>query len=116
MKLDKLSVSKTIKNARELLEADKQLSPALKTMFETLLMLIVLLAGKLGLNSKNSSKPPSTDLNRKKKKKEVQNRKPGGQPGRTGVNLEPVDDPDNIILIKVCLEERIKTLGLKHVK
>lgn len=26
-------------------------------------------------------------------------RKPGGQPGRAGVNLEPVDDPDNIIPI-----------------
>ncbi len=101
MRLNKLSVTKTINNARELLKADKQLSPALKTMIETLLMIITLLAGKLGLNSKNSSKPPSTDPHRKKKKKGVQKRKPGGQPGRIGVNLEPVDDPDHIIPIKL---------------
>jgi transposase len=36
-------------------------------MFEMLLMIISLLAGKLGLNSQNSSKPPSTDPNRKKR-------------------------------------------------
>ena len=101
MKLDKLSVTKTINNARELIEADKQLSPALKTMFETLLMIVILFASKLGLNSKNSSKPPSTDPNRKKKKKGLSKRKPGGQPGRIGVNLEPVDEPDNIISIKL---------------
>lgn len=103
IKLDKLSVTKTINNAKKMLEEDKQISPALKTMFETLLIIITLLIGKLGLNSKNSSKPPSTDPNKKKKPKNKNNskRKPGGQPGRTGVNLAPVDDPDDIIPIKL---------------
>lgn len=67
MKVDKLSIAKTISNAKELIEADKQLSPALKAMFETLLIIITLLTAKLVLNSKNSSKPPSTDPNRNKK-------------------------------------------------
>jgi transposase len=38
------------------------------------------LEGKLGLNSKNSSLPPSQDIYRKKEKKRS-NKKPGGQPG-----------------------------------
>ncbi|NDH10099.1 MAG: IS66 family transposase, partial [Gammaproteobacteria bacterium] len=67
-------------------------------MFNMLLMIITLLAGKLGLNSQNSSKPPSSDLNRKKK---TGNNKPGGQPGRVGKNLEPVENPDTIIPIKL---------------
>lgn len=71
-------------------------------MIEMLLMIITLLAGKLGLNSQNSSKPPSTDPNRKKKTGANKgNNKPGGQPGRVGKNLEPVDNPDTIIPIKL---------------
>jgi len=53
------------------------------------------------LSSRNSSKPPSTDPNRGKGKKGTTNNKPGGQPGRTGKNLKPVDNPDNIIPIEV---------------
>jgi len=101
MKFDKLNINETINKARVLLETDKQISPALKSMFEILIMIITLLISKLGLNSKNSSKPPSTDLNRKKKKKGKGEKKPGGQPGRVGVNLSPVEDPDNIVIIKL---------------
>jgi len=102
VKPDKINITETVDSARKLLETDKQISPALRAMFEMLLMIITLLAGKLGLNSKNSSKPPSTDLNRKKKKTGNKgNNKPGGQPGRVGKNLEPVDNPDTIIPIKL---------------
>lgn len=101
MKLDKINITETIENARKLLETDKQVSPALKAMFEMLLMIITLFAARLGLNSQNSSKPPSTDPNRKKKKKPNSNNKPGGQPGRIGKTLEPVTDPDTIIPIKL---------------
>ena len=66
MKADKINITETVDSARKLLETDKQISPALRAMFEMLLMIICFLAGKLGLNSQNSSKPPSTDPNRKK--------------------------------------------------
>lgn len=101
MKLDKINITETIDNARKLLETDKQVSPALRVMFEMLLMIITLFAARLGLNSQNSSKPPSTDPNRKKKKKTNGNNKPGGQPGRVGKTLEPVAHPDTIIPIKL---------------
>jgi transposase len=99
---DKINITETVESARKLLEADKKISPALRAMFEMLLMIITLLAGKLGLNSQNSSKPPSTDPNRKKKTgSNIGNNKPGGQPGRVGKNLEPVNNPDTIIPIKL---------------
>ncbi len=102
MKVDKINITETVESARKLLEADKKISPALRAMFEMLLMIITLLAGKLGLNSQNSSNPPSTDPNRKKKtERNKGNNKPGGQLGRLGKNLEPVDNPDTIIPIKL---------------
>jgi transposase len=102
VKLGKLNINETIDNARNLLESDKQISPALKSMFELLLMIIMLLAGRLGLDSTNSSNPPSTDPNRKKpKNKGAGKKKPGGQPGRIGKNLESVDVPDNVVPIKL---------------
>ena len=59
---------------------------------------------RLSKNSSNSSKPPSTDgfsKNKTKKKPKPKNlrdkseRKPGGQPGRKGVTLEPSENPDH---------------------
>lgn len=98
----KLNITKTLEKARLLLEEEKQISPALKAMFEMLLVMVNLLASKLGLNSKNSSTPPASDPNRKKKKKPKNtNNKPGGQPGRVGKNLKPVSDPDTIIPLKL---------------
>jgi transposase len=56
---------------------------------------------QLGMNSQNSSKPPSTDspfgkpaLKPKPKSlRKKTGRKPGGQPGHSGVTLDLVDDP-----------------------
>jgi transposase len=102
VKANKINITETVESARKLLEADEKISPALRAMIELLLMIISLLAGKLGLNSQNSSKPPSTDPNRQKKTRGNKgNSKPGGQPGRVGRNLEPVDNPDMIIPIKL---------------
>lgn len=84
MKADKINITETVESARKLLKADKKISPALRAMIEMLLMIITLLAGKLGLNNQNSSKPPSTDPNRKKKMGHNKgNNKPGGQPEKT---------------------------------
>jgi len=102
VKADKINITETVDSARKLLEEDQQISPALRAMFEMLLMIIGLLAGKLGLNSQNSSKPPSTDPNRKKNTgREKGTNKPGGQPGRVGTHLEKEDNPDTIIPIKL---------------
>jgi transposase len=101
LKADKLNITEVVDSTRRLLETDKNISPALRAMIKMLLMIISLLAGKLGLNSKNSSKPPSSDPNRKKNPRGKGTNKPGGQPGRTGTNLEPVEAPDTIIPIKI---------------
>ncbi len=101
MALEKINITETVDKARGLLESERDISPGLKAMIEMLLMIVILFAERFGLNSKNSSKPPSTDLNRKKKKKASTNKKAGGQPGRVGVNLEPVSEPDVIIPLKL---------------
>ncbi len=61
---------------------------------------------RLGLNSTNSSKPPSSDGlskpnadesgSKKPSRVGAAKRKPGGQPGRVGKTLRPRDDPDRI--------------------
>ncbi len=61
-----------------------------------LLVLIILMMNQLGLNSRNSSKPPSTDPNRNKKKKPTGDRKVGGQKRHTGTTLQQFDSPDFI--------------------
>jgi transposase len=63
-------------------------------MFEILILVITLLANRLNLNSKNSSKPPSTDPNREKKPKPKTGKNKGGQKGHIGTTLQKVDDPD----------------------
>lgn len=101
MKTDKLNITDTISNVRALLEKDKKISPALKAMVEMLIAIVMLLSERLSLTSRNSSKPPSSDQNRKKQKKNTGINKPGGQPGRIGTNLQPIDKPDNVIPLKV---------------
>ncbi len=51
-----------------LVAGDKQLSPATRLLLEVLVFIITLLTNHLSLNSKNSSKPPSTNPNRPKRK------------------------------------------------
>jgi transposase len=54
---------------------------------------------RLGLHSQNSSKPPSTDLAKKKKNnsREAGNRQSGGQKGHKGHTRDQVENPDEII-------------------
>ena len=103
MKIDNININKTIDSAKKLLGKEKDISPALKTVFELLLALMQIMIERLSLNSKNSSKPPSADPNRKKtkKKKTEQKRKPGGQPGREGKQLKPVNNPDKVEILEI---------------
>ncbi len=101
MTIDNLDVEDTIDRVKALIAEEKDLSPALRSSLEVMLLLVTLLANRLGLNSKNSSKLPSTDPNRNKEPKGKSSRKPGGQKGSNGSTLLPVDDPDEIQVLPV---------------
>jgi len=101
MKTDNIDIEATIEKAQLLVREDKQLSSATKSLFEIMILIITLLANRLNLNSTNSSKPPSSDLNRKKQLKRKTDKKSGGQKGHVGSTLKRVDDPDKVELIKI---------------
>ena len=64
------------------------------------------LEGQLNKNSRNSSKPPSTDAYANKKpriksRRVKSNKKPGGQKGHQGATLRMVDTPDETVIHKI---------------
>jgi transposase len=91
-------VEATIKTVQQLLAEESHLSPALRSILEVLIMLVRIMANRLGLNSRNSSKPPSQDRFSKDKDekpaKDDTGKKSGGQPGRLGTTLKKIDNPD----------------------
>jgi len=100
--IEDIDVDAAISSVKSLLKEERSLSPALRSALEILLVLVALLLNRITLNSKNSSKPPSTDPNRKKaSRKGNSTKKPGGQPGRTGTTLRKVDDPDDVKVLKI---------------
>ena len=72
------------------------MSADVKVMMNMLLLVIRLLLNKAGLNSRNSSTPPSKDPNRLKAKKGKSTKKSGGQEGHEGTTLTKVANPDVI--------------------
>jgi transposase len=112
MKIENIDIEATIEKAQALIYQDEQMPAATKSMFEVLILLISLLANRLNLNSTNSSKPPSSDPNRKKKSKPKTGRKQGGQKGHVGTTLQKVDDPDVIEPIKI--DRRTLPTGRYH--
>ncbi len=78
MTIENIEIEETIKRVRELLSEEKDISPALKAAIEVMMVALTLVYKRLGINSTNSSKPPSQDPNRKKIKK-VSGKKAGGQ-------------------------------------
>ena len=61
-----------------------------------------ILEARLNQNSRNSSKPPSTDFSVKEKpnpksRREKSGKKPGGQDGHLGTTLDMVNNPDKVI-------------------
>ena len=101
MKIENIDIQATIEKANALVREDRQLSAATKSMFEILILIITLLANRLNLNSTNSSKPPSSDPNRKKQVGEKSGNKAGGQNGHVGTTLKKIDHPDRVEEIKV---------------
>ncbi len=103
MNIHKMNVSETIGEAEKLLQAEKNISPALQSVMKVLLSLMKIMLEKFSLNSKNSSKPPSTGHNRDKSKsrKMKKTRNPGGQLGHVGKQLKPVDNPDQVEILTI---------------
>ena len=102
MKLDHTDVDTTLDQVKSLLKQEKGLSPALRSALEVLLVLVSVVIGRLGTNSRNSSQPPSSDPNRQKvSRKGKSNKRPEGQKGYVGVTLVPVDDPDEVIALSI---------------
>lgn len=69
---------------------------------------------QLERNSRNSSKPPSSDQNKPPKPKSQRKKsgkKPGGQPGHKGFTLEMVETPDYIIDTKIDHGSRCEICG-----
>ena len=107
MTVDSINVEATIKKVQQLIAEEEHLSSALKATLEVMIMLIQIMANRLSLTSRNSSKPPSTDRFKDQDKdsgddeNKGKKRKRGGQPGRTGTTLQKVDDPDEIEILEV---------------
>lgn len=103
MKIKDISVNETLAQAEKQLNEEENLSPGLKKTVTVMMKLIEAFSLQMSKNSKNSHKPPSTDAHHKPKpkKKKKNPKKPGGQPGRVGVQLKPSKTPDEIKHIKI---------------
>lgn len=96
MTVDDIDIEAAVQKAKTLLSQEKGLSPSFKMAMDVLLLLVGALLNRLNLNSRNSSKPPSSDPNRQRTPK-TGSRPRGGQKGHNGTTLEPVSDPDEIV-------------------
>lgn len=101
MKLESIDVDDAIDNVKQLLEKEQDLSPALKSALNVMMLLVSILLNRVTLNSKNSSKPPSSDPNRKKEGKKKSTKPSGGQKDHLGSTLTKINEPDVITVIKV---------------
>ena len=101
MTIENIDIDATIKKVNTLIAEDKDMPAGTRSLLEILVLVITLMANRLNLNSKNSSKPPSSDPNRKKTSRAVSGKKPGGQKGHVGKTLEKVKSPDKIKAIKI---------------
>jgi len=99
LKIDSIDVDSAINQVKQLLETERNLSPALKSALEVLLLLVSVLLNRITLTSQNSSKPPASDPNRKKGTRRKSDKPSGGQTSHVGTTLRKVDDPDEIEVI-----------------
>lgn len=101
MKIDHLDIDAVINNAKQLIAEESDLSPALRSALSVLLLLVSVLLNRVTLNSKNSSKPPSSDPNRIKSTRTSSDKSTGAQKGHVGTTLKKVDHPDVVEWIKL---------------
>ena len=55
-----IDIEGTLKELEVNLALEKDLSPTLRSLIEILILVVKLLSNRVGLNSKNSSKPPAS--------------------------------------------------------
>jgi len=101
LKIASIDVDYAINHAKQLLETERDLSPALKSALEVILLLVTVLLNRVTLNSKNSSKPPARDPNRKKGARKKSAKPSGGQTAHVGTTLRKIEDPDEIEVISL---------------
>jgi len=80
--IEGVDIQQTITAIRQQLDADHSVSPALRASIDLLILVVTLLANRLGLNSQNSHTPPSADPNREKTSCQPGARKRGAPGGR----------------------------------
>lgn len=86
-----------------MLAEEANLSPAFRATLDVMIMLVQIMASRLSMTSRNSSKPPSSDRFKKNSKDETAStKKTGGQKGRIGTTLQRVDDPDDIQILNIA--------------
>ena len=109
MTVNDIETDEALANIKKLMQEEKGLSPALKAAIEVMILLVTVLVNRLGLNSRNSSKPPSSDFGASEKGADDKGRrnnngngrKPGGQPGRKGRTLKLIDNPDEVVSLEI---------------
>lgn len=104
MSIGKINVTDALADVEAMLRQDKSISPQVRAMMNLLVVVINLLGAKLGLNSANSSIPPSKDPHRKRgstRKTKGEKRKPGGQNGHEGTNLKKEEHPDRVETLEI---------------
>ena len=69
MTINDTNVQDLMAKVKKQLEQEEDMTPALKSSIEMLLVIVAILVERLGANTKNSNKPPSKDENRKKESK-----------------------------------------------
>jgi transposase len=124
--VDNINVDATIKKVQQLIAEEEHLSSALRATLEVMIMLIQIMANRLSLTSRNSSKPPSTDRFKDQDKEngddenKGKKRKRGGQLGRIGTTLQKWTIPMKLKFWKsikpLCLQGVIRKSAMKAAK
>jgi len=102
----RIEISSLVEESRKSLDREKNLSSSFKENFNKVLEVIEALTNYLGINSSNSSIPPSQDPNRPRKvtKAKGLKRKQGGQKGHKGSCLLQVKNPTVVEEIQIDRE------------
>jgi transposase len=101
-----VKINKLAEETRDILTRYSDLPIPLRDSLENLLGGVEMAVEYLSRNSRNSHTPPSQDNakgNKEKRGKQRKNsdKKPGGQPGREGVNLSFSDEPTSIVDLEI---------------